>query len=62
MLNLKTSVDYLCNENQLDALFILHLFHHQPPHVLDIPTAHHQEVYTIYVPVYIQCIPPDDRQ
>ena len=46
---------YLCNENQLDALFVLSLFCHQPPHVSGIFVAHHQEVYCIYTTVGTCC-------
>ena len=39
---------HLGNENQLDALFILGLFHPQPLHVSGIPVTRHQEVFYIY--------------
>ena len=39
---------YLCNKNQLDAVFILRLFRHSASNVSGIFVAHHQEVYCIY--------------
>jgi hypothetical protein len=38
-----------CSENQLDALFILSLFRHQPLRVSSIFVANHQEIYCIYI-------------
>jgi len=40
-----------CNENQLDALFVLSLFVSHLPHVSGIFVAHHQEVFYIYTAV-----------
>jgi len=42
-----------CNENQLDALFILSLSVSQLLHVSGIFLAHHQKVYFIYIYIYI---------
>jgi hypothetical protein len=41
-------MEHLCNENQLDALFIFHSVK-QPLHVSVKFIAHHQEVFTVYV-------------
>jgi len=47
---------YLCNKNQLDALFILSLFFvNQPLHVSGVSVAHHQEVYCIHTAIGTCC-------
>ena len=39
---------YLCNKNQLDALFVLSLYRQSNSNVSGIFVAHHQVVYCIY--------------
>ena len=41
----------LCNKNQLDAVFILSLFRHQPLHISGVFVAHHQEAYCIHTTI-----------
>jgi hypothetical protein len=53
-----TVICALCNENRLNALLPLIYFVNQLLHVSCITTAHHQEVFTVYVQ---QLVPPDDR-
>jgi hypothetical protein len=53
---LAVHLDNLCNENQLDALFILIYFINQPLHVSGIFIAHHQEVFTVYAQQLVSVI------
>jgi hypothetical protein len=55
-------LDNLCNENQLDALYILIYFINQPLHVLGTFTAHHQEAFTVYVQQLVGVIHLGDWQ
>jgi hypothetical protein len=52
----------LCNENQLDALFILNLFNQKPLLVLGVFIAHHQQVFTVYVQQLVRVIRLGDWQ
>jgi hypothetical protein len=49
-------LDYLCSENQLDALFILYLFRQSPLDVSGIFIAHHQEVFTVHVQQLVRVV------
>jgi hypothetical protein len=51
----------LCNENQLNPLFILY-FVNQPLHVLGVFIAHHQELFTAYVQQVVRVICLGDWQ
>jgi hypothetical protein len=46
---LTVRLDILCNENQLDVLFILNSFRHWTSTYFGYVYAHHQEVFTLYV-------------
>jgi len=40
---------YICEkENQLDAKFIVSIFHETPLHVSDVSTVHHQVVHRMF--------------
>jgi hypothetical protein len=39
---------YVCNEKQIDAIFIVNSFRQKLPHVSGIFVAHRQDVFTVY--------------
>jgi hypothetical protein len=49
MFLLTVHLDIVCNENQLDALFIFSYFVNQPLYASGIFFSHHQELFTVYV-------------
>jgi hypothetical protein len=55
-------LDNLCNENQLDALFILIYIAKQPLHVSGVFIAHHQEVFTVYAQEMVRVLRSGDFQ
>jgi hypothetical protein len=55
---LTAHLDYLCNENQLDALFILNLFHHSTStcfgHMLPIIRRYILYMYSNWYVLYVR--------
>jgi len=47
---------YICvKENQLDAKFIVSIFHQTPLHVSDVSTVHNQEVHRVFTTTGTYC-------